>query len=168
MALPFWLQPPLPILIWIFWVLNGINKQRLINQECIFLLLCDPSLATARRMWNVVHFKTMAERTFCCVTAMVTSDMGSSLWLQHWQIPLGRRFRSLKLWFVLRMYGVKGLQEHIRKVTGNCLLGYPVVGRQGKMSWPSVYFPWLLYTSASTGNSFRQHSSTGVLLVCPM
>ncbi|XP_074940452.1 aromatic-L-amino-acid decarboxylase-like isoform X5 [Phalacrocorax aristotelis] len=34
---------------------------------------------------------------------------------KHWQIPLGRRFRSLKLWFVLRMYGVTGLQEHIRK-----------------------------------------------------
>ncbi|XP_061850938.1 aromatic-L-amino-acid decarboxylase isoform X2 [Colius striatus] len=34
---------------------------------------------------------------------------------RHWQIPLGRRFRSLKLWFVLRMYGVTGLQEHIRK-----------------------------------------------------
>nr|XP_060637499.1 aromatic-L-amino-acid decarboxylase [Anolis sagrei ordinatus]XP_060637500.1 aromatic-L-amino-acid decarboxylase [Anolis sagrei ordinatus] len=34
---------------------------------------------------------------------------------RHWQIPLGRRFRSLKLWFVLRMYGVKGLQEYIRK-----------------------------------------------------
>uniref|UniRef100_A0A8C0B1C7 Aromatic-L-amino-acid decarboxylase n=1 Tax=Buteo japonicus TaxID=224669 RepID=A0A8C0B1C7_9AVES len=33
----------------------------------------------------------------------------------HWQIPLGRRFRSLKLWFVLRMYGVTGLQEHVRK-----------------------------------------------------
>ncbi|XP_075684652.1 aromatic-L-amino-acid decarboxylase [Rhinoderma darwinii] len=34
---------------------------------------------------------------------------------RHWQIPLGRRFRSLKLWFVLRMYGVNGLQDHIRK-----------------------------------------------------
>ncbi|XP_010158472.1 PREDICTED: aromatic-L-amino-acid decarboxylase isoform X3 [Eurypyga helias] len=34
---------------------------------------------------------------------------------RHWQIPLGRRFRSLKLWFVLRMYGVTGLQDHIRK-----------------------------------------------------
>ncbi|XP_053570281.1 aromatic-L-amino-acid decarboxylase [Bombina bombina] len=34
---------------------------------------------------------------------------------RHWQIPLGRRFRSLKLWFVFRMYGVKGLQEYIRK-----------------------------------------------------
>ncbi|XP_066271117.1 aromatic-L-amino-acid decarboxylase-like [Branchiostoma lanceolatum] len=34
---------------------------------------------------------------------------------RHWQIPLGRRFRSLKLWFVLRMFGVKGLQQYIRK-----------------------------------------------------
>uniref|UniRef100_A0A8C4HUM5 Aromatic-L-amino-acid decarboxylase n=1 Tax=Dicentrarchus labrax TaxID=13489 RepID=A0A8C4HUM5_DICLA len=35
--------------------------------------------------------------------------------LQHWQIPLGRRFRSLKMWFVFRLYGLKGLQAHIRK-----------------------------------------------------
>uniref|UniRef100_A0A4X2L388 Aromatic-L-amino-acid decarboxylase n=1 Tax=Vombatus ursinus TaxID=29139 RepID=A0A4X2L388_VOMUR len=34
---------------------------------------------------------------------------------QHWQIPLGRRFRSLKMWFVFRMYGVKRLQAYIRK-----------------------------------------------------
>ncbi len=31
-----------------------------------------------------------------------------------WGIPLGRRFRSLKLWFVLRHYGLKGLQEKLR------------------------------------------------------
>lgn len=34
---------------------------------------------------------------------------------QHWQIPLGRRFRALKLWFVLRIYGVENLQRYIRK-----------------------------------------------------
>ncbi|XP_017488202.1 PREDICTED: aromatic-L-amino-acid decarboxylase-like [Rhagoletis zephyria] len=34
---------------------------------------------------------------------------------RHWQIPLGRRFRSLKMWFVFRSYGVSGLQNHIRK-----------------------------------------------------
>ena len=33
---------------------------------------------------------------------------------RDWQIPLGRRFRSLKIWFVLRTYGVSGLQAHIR------------------------------------------------------
>lgn len=34
---------------------------------------------------------------------------------RHWQVPLGRRFRSLKVWFVLRTYGLSGLQAHIRK-----------------------------------------------------
>ncbi|KAK5998268.1 Aromatic-L-amino-acid decarboxylase [Cladobotryum mycophilum] len=33
---------------------------------------------------------------------------------RDWQIPLGRRFRSLKLWFVLRSYGIRGLQAHIQ------------------------------------------------------
>ncbi|XP_051872233.1 aromatic-L-amino-acid decarboxylase-like [Pristis pectinata] len=34
---------------------------------------------------------------------------------RHWQIPFGNRFRSLKMWLVFRLYGVKGLQEHIRR-----------------------------------------------------
>jgi aromatic-L-amino-acid/L-tryptophan decarboxylase len=34
---------------------------------------------------------------------------------RDWQIPLGRRFRSLKLWFVIRHYGIEGLQHHIRR-----------------------------------------------------
>lgn len=34
---------------------------------------------------------------------------------RHWHIPLGRRFRSLKLWFVLRLFGQEGLQQYIRK-----------------------------------------------------
>jgi len=34
---------------------------------------------------------------------------------RDWQIPLGRRFRALKLWFVIRYYGVEGLQKHIRE-----------------------------------------------------
>ncbi|CAL8260895.1 unnamed protein product [Boreogadus saida] len=33
----------------------------------------------------------------------------------HWGIPMSRRFRSLKLWFVFRMYGLSGLQAFIRK-----------------------------------------------------
>lgn len=33
---------------------------------------------------------------------------------RHWGIPLSRRFRSLKLWFVLRKYGISGLQAYIR------------------------------------------------------
>jgi aromatic-L-amino-acid decarboxylase len=34
---------------------------------------------------------------------------------RDWQVPLGRRFRSLKLWFVLRHYGRSGLQAYIRE-----------------------------------------------------
>ncbi len=33
---------------------------------------------------------------------------------RDWQIPLGRRFRSLKLWSVIRYYGINGIQQHIR------------------------------------------------------
>jgi aromatic-L-amino-acid decarboxylase len=34
---------------------------------------------------------------------------------RDWHIPLGRRFRSLKLWFVIRHYGVEGLRHHVRR-----------------------------------------------------
>ncbi|KAI5710457.1 hypothetical protein M8J75_008764 [Diaphorina citri] len=34
---------------------------------------------------------------------------------RHWGIPLSRRFRSLKLWFVIRTYGLSGLQKYIRR-----------------------------------------------------
>jgi len=34
---------------------------------------------------------------------------------RDWHIQLGRRFRSLKLWMVIRHYGVEGLQHHIRR-----------------------------------------------------
>ena len=33
---------------------------------------------------------------------------------RDWQVPLGRRFRALKLWFVIRHYGVEGLRSYIR------------------------------------------------------
>ncbi|KAJ1905817.1 hypothetical protein LPJ81_001716 [Coemansia sp. IMI 209127] len=33
---------------------------------------------------------------------------------RDWQLPLGRRFRALKLWFVMRMYGASGIRQHIR------------------------------------------------------
>ena len=32
----------------------------------------------------------------------------------EWSVPLGRRFRALKIWFVLRTYGLEGLQAMIR------------------------------------------------------
>ncbi|KAL3270011.1 hypothetical protein HHI36_009068 [Cryptolaemus montrouzieri] len=38
----------------------------------------------------------------------------STIDYRHWGVPLSRRFRSLKLWFVFRCYGVSGLQAYIR------------------------------------------------------
>ena len=32
----------------------------------------------------------------------------------EWTVPLGRRFRALKLWFLLRAHGLEGLRERIR------------------------------------------------------
>jgi aromatic-L-amino-acid decarboxylase len=43
------------------------------------------------------------------------SASGTVFDYRDWQIPLGRRFRALKLWFVIRHYGVEGLQYHIRR-----------------------------------------------------
>lgn len=34
---------------------------------------------------------------------------------RDWQVPLGRRFRALKLWFVIRHYGLQGLRAYIRE-----------------------------------------------------
>jgi len=42
------------------------------------------------------------------------SESGAVIDYRDWQVPLGRRFRALKLWFVLRWYGAAGLREHIR------------------------------------------------------
>jgi len=43
------------------------------------------------------------------------TETGAVIDYRDWQIPLGRRFRSLKLWFVIRYYGVEGLRYHIRR-----------------------------------------------------
>ena len=32
----------------------------------------------------------------------------------EWSVPLGRRFRALKLWFVIRTYGLEGLRTRLR------------------------------------------------------
>ena len=43
------------------------------------------------------------------------TESGAVIDYRDWHIQLGRRFRSLKLWFVIRHYGVEGLQYHIRE-----------------------------------------------------
>ncbi|GMH84070.1 hypothetical protein TL16_g09807 [Triparma laevis f. inornata] len=42
------------------------------------------------------------------------SESGAVVDFEHWQMPLGRRFRSLKLWFVMRRFGTEGLRFHVQ------------------------------------------------------
>jgi aromatic-L-amino-acid/L-tryptophan decarboxylase len=43
------------------------------------------------------------------------SASGDVIDYRDWHVPLGRRFRALKLWWVLRSYGARGIRHHIRE-----------------------------------------------------
>ena len=43
------------------------------------------------------------------------SESGEVVDYRDWHVPLGRRFRSLKLLFVLRSYGAAGIRHHVRR-----------------------------------------------------
>ena len=45
---------------------------------------------------------------------LMTRNRGKVNDYRDWGVPLGRRFRALKLWSVIRMYGVQGLRDKIR------------------------------------------------------
>ena len=47
------------------------------------------------------------------------TESGAVYDLRDWGIPLGRRFRALKLWNVINYYGVEGLQTFIREHMDN-------------------------------------------------
>ena len=44
-----------------------------------------------------------------------SSDSGAVIDYRDWQISLSRRFRALKIWFVMRTYGVNGFKKYIRQ-----------------------------------------------------
>jgi aromatic-L-amino-acid decarboxylase len=43
------------------------------------------------------------------------TEAGAVFDYRDWHVPLGRRFRALKLWFVIRHYGAQGLRHHVRR-----------------------------------------------------
>ncbi|XP_077329499.1 histidine decarboxylase [Lithobates pipiens] len=77
--------------------------------------------------WMMVHFDCTAfwvrdkyklQQTFSVDPIYLRhANSGAATDFMHWQIPLSRRFRSLKLWFVIRSFGIKNLQAHIRHGT---------------------------------------------------
>ena len=55
-------------------------------------------------------------RTFSILPEFLKSrEAGEVIDFRDWGIALGRRFRALKLWFVIRSYGVDGLQAILRR-----------------------------------------------------
>lgn len=77
------------------------HKWMLVNFDCSAMWLKEPA-------WVVNAFNVDP-------LYLKHDQQGSAPDYRHWQIPLGRRFRALKLWFVLRLYGVENLQAHIRR-----------------------------------------------------
>ena len=47
------------------------------------------------------------------------TESGEVIDYRDWHVPLGRRFRALKLWFVIRHYGAEGLRAHVRRSVGH-------------------------------------------------
>ncbi|XP_047071867.1 tryptophan decarboxylase 2 isoform X1 [Lolium rigidum] len=79
------------------------HKWFLTNFDCSLLWVKDKSYLIEALSTNPEFLKNKA------------SQANSVVDFKDWQIPLGRRFRSLKLWMVLRLYGVESLQGYIRK-----------------------------------------------------
>lgn len=76
------------------------HKWLLTNFDCSVYFVRDPQAL---------------EKTLALVPEYLKSPEGREVTdYQNWSVPLGRRFRALKLWFVIRSYGVEGLQEILR------------------------------------------------------
>ena len=77
------------------------HKWLLTNFDCTAYFVRDPSALLAT-------FQTTPEYLRTAYDADVVN-------FRDWGIQLGRRFRALKLWFVIRSYGVEGLRAIIRR-----------------------------------------------------
>ena len=57
------------------------------------------------------------KHTFAASGAYLAQDVGDGVYdpeFKDWAVPLGRRFRSLRIWMVLNYFGVSGMQNHLR------------------------------------------------------
>lgn len=77
------------------------NKWMLVNFDCSVMWVRDRFKLTQALVVDPLYLQH--------------SYSESAIDYRHWGIPLSRRFRSLKLWFVIRNYGVSGLQSYIRE-----------------------------------------------------
>lgn len=78
------------------------HKWLLTNFDCSALWVKDSNALVEALSTNPEYLRNKA------------SESNTVVDYKDWQIPLGRRFRSLKLWMVLRLYGVTNLRTYIR------------------------------------------------------
>ncbi|CAN1294653.1 Tyrosine decarboxylase [Linum perenne] len=78
------------------------HKWMLTTLDCCCLWLKHPNALKKSLSTNPEYLKNNA------------SDSGDVVDYKDWQVTLSRRFRSLKLWLVLRSYGVANLRNFIR------------------------------------------------------
>jgi aromatic-L-amino-acid/L-tryptophan decarboxylase len=78
------------------------HKWMLTNFDCSCFFLADRSALLEALSITPEYLDDPARRS------------GSVGDYRDWQIPLGRRFRALKLWLVIRHYGADGLRQHVR------------------------------------------------------
>ena len=93
------------------WMLRGI--------ETVDSLVFNPHKWLLTNFDCSAHFVRDSDslvRTLSILPAYLQSREGDAVIdYRDWSVPLGRRFRALKLWFVLRSYGLAGLRELIRR-----------------------------------------------------
>ena len=77
------------------------HKSLLTNFDCSLMWTRDRASLTGALSVNPEYLRN-------------PSGTEASLDYRDWQIPLGRRFRALKLWFVIRHYGLEGLGAFVR------------------------------------------------------
>lgn len=76
------------------------HKWMFTNFDCSVLFLKDPKDFLQTFSMSPEYLKTQQD--------------GAVTNYRDWGIQLGRRFRALKLWFVLRSYGLKGIRQKLR------------------------------------------------------
>ena len=93
------------------WAFEGVERadSLVVNAHKWMLTPMDCSLLWSRRPDDL-------RRAFSLVPEYLrTPDAEDALSLSEYGPALGRRFRSLKLWAVLRCHGASGLRAHIRR-----------------------------------------------------
>ena len=80
------------------------HKWLLTNFDCDCFYTADREMVTGALAITPEYLRNPA----------ATAGGGEMPDFRDWQVPLGRRFRALKLWLVLRYYGAAGLRRYIR------------------------------------------------------